>query len=145
MLEQFEKDIITAMKEKNQETLSVLRMVKAAMNQERIDHKKEVNDELLIDVIAKEIKTRNDSIKEFEKGNRMDLVNQTQNEITILGKYLPAQLTDDELDKIIDEVFQNLNPTSMKDMGRVMAELTPKVKGKAEMGKVSSKVKNRLS
>ena len=92
MLEKFQQDMIKAMKEKNKEELSVLRMAKGAMDKIRIDQKKEVDDQLLIEVIAKEIKSRNDSIAEFKKGGREDLVSKTENEIDILKRYLPEQL-----------------------------------------------------
>lgn len=145
MLEKFQKDIVLAMKEKDKEKLAVLRMAKGAMDKERIDKKKEINEELLTDVISKEIKTRNDSITEFKKGGRNDLVLQTEKEIEILKAYLPEQLTEEEVDKIIEEVFNEVNPTSMKDMGKVMGKVTPKVKGRFDMTKVSSKIKTKLS
>ena len=145
MLEKFQKDMIKAMKEKNKEELSVLRMAKGAMDKIRIDQKKEVDDQLLIEVIAKEIKSRNDSIAEFKKGGREDLVSKTENEINILKRYLPEQLSEEEVDKIIDEAFVELSPQGMKDMGKVMSMVSPKVKGCFDMGVVSSKIKSRLS
>lgn len=145
MLEKFQQDMIKAMKEKNKEELSVLRMAKGAMDKIRIDQKKEVDDQLLIEVIAKEIKSRNDSIAEFKKGGREDLVSKTENEIDILKRYLPEQLSEEEVDKIIDEAFAELSPQGMKDMGKVMSMVSPKVKGCFDMGVVSSKIKSRLS
>ena len=132
------------MKEKNTVKLNTLRGVKAAMKQQNIDHKKEINDELLIDVVSKEIKTRNESIKEFEKGNRTDLIDKTNEEINYLNDYLPEQLSDEELNSIIDKVFAEVNPSGMSDMGKVMGKVTPLVKGKADMGKVSSIIKSKL-
>lgn len=145
MLEKFQQDMIKAMKEKNKEELSVLRMAKGAMDKIRIDQKKEVDDQLLIEVIAKEIKSRNDSIAEFKKGGREDLVSKTENEIDILKRYLPEQLSEEEVDKIIDEAFVELSPQGMKDMGKVMSMVSPKVKGCFDMVVVSSKIKSRLS
>lgn len=145
MLEKFQQDMIKAMKEKNKEELSVLRMAKGAMDKIRIDQKKEVDDQLLIEVIAKEIKSRNDSIAEFKKGGREDLVSKTENEINILKRYLPEQLSEEEVDKIIDEAFVELAPQGMKDMGKVMSMVSPKVKGCFDIGVVSSKIKSRLS
>ena len=84
MVEQLEKDMITAMKEKDKDTLTVIRMVKASLKQEQIDHKREINDELLIDVVNKQIKMRKDSLAEFEKGNRQDLIDKTNQEIFII-------------------------------------------------------------
>ena len=83
MVEKLDKDMIEAMKAKDKEKLTVIRMVKASLKQEQIDHKKEINDDLLIDVVNKQIKMRKDSITEFEKGNRADLVEKTKNEIEI--------------------------------------------------------------
>ena len=139
------EDIKTAMKSGDKETLSVLRMAKGSMDKERIDKKREVNDELLTEVIAREIKTRNESIKEFEKGGRSDLVEQTQNEVEILKKYLPEQLSEEEVDGIIDEVFNEVKPESMRDMGKVMGMVTPKVKGRYDMSEVSRKIREKLS
>jgi len=145
MLEKFMNDIKEAMKSQDKETLSVLRMAKGSLDKERIDKKREVNDDLLTEVIAREIKTRNESIKEFEKGNRNDLVEKTTKEVEILKKYLPEQLTEEEVDKIIDDIFNEVNPTSMKDMGKVMGLVTPKVKGRFDMSKISSKIKEKLN
>ena len=145
MLEKFNKDIITAMKEKDQLKLTVLRMVKGAIQLESINNKKEVNDELLIDCVSKQIKLRNDSINEFEKANRADLVEKNKEEIEILKQYLPEQMSSEEIDKVLDEVFAAVNPSSSKDMGLIMKEVTPQVKGRADMKLVSEKIKERLS
>lgn len=140
-----DQDIIEAMKAKDSIRLATLRAVKGAMKMQNIDHKKEINDELLIEVVSKEIKTRNESIKEFEKGNRQDLVDKTQIEIDILNKYLPEQLSQDEIITIIDKVFAEVNPSGVKDMGKVMGAITPLVKGKADMGVVSSLIREKLN
>lgn len=145
MLEKFNSDIIKAMKEKDQNRLMVLRMVKGALQLEKINNKKELTDELLIDVIAKQIKMRNDSITEFKKANRDDLVDKTQLEIDILNEYLPVQLTLDEINAIIDEVFARVSPSGMKDMGTIMKEVTPQVKGRYNMQEVSTIIKDKLN
>lgn len=145
MLEKFNQDIINAMKAKDQVRLTVLRMVKGTMQLESINNKKEVNEELLIDCISKQIKLRNDSIIEFEKAARSDLVDKNKEEVAILMEYLPKQLSSEELDSVLDEVFSLVNPTSAKDMGSIMKEVTPRVKGKADMKLVSEKIKERLS
>ena len=120
-------------------------MVKGAIQLEAISKKKELTDDEVIGVIAKQIKMRNDSIMEFEKGGRDDLVIQNKKEIEILNRYMPVQLTDDEINNILDEAFDKIKPTSSKDMGLIMKEVTPKLKGKADMGKVSMIIKNRLN
>lgn len=145
MLEKFNQDIINAMKAKDQTRLTVLRMVKGAMQLDSINNKKELNDEVLIDNISKQIKLRNDSIVEFEKAGRNDLVEKNKNEIEILKEYLPQQLTIEEIDKVLEEVFDKVRPTSTKDMGSIMREVTPKVKGRADMKVVSEKIKEKLS
>ena len=104
-----------------------------------------MNDELFLEVVTKAVKTRKESIKEFEKGNRDDLIEKTNIELEILNKYLPEQLSIEEVNKIIDELFVEVNPESMKDMGKVMAKANDKLKGKADMGLVSQLIKNRLN
>ena len=145
MVEKLNKDMIEAMKAGEKERLTVIRMVKAALKQEEIDHKKEVNDDLLIDVVNKQIKMRKDSITEFEKGGRQDLIDATQSEIDILMKYLPEQLSHEEVVKIIDEIFEEVKPESMKDMGKVMGPAQAKLKGKADMKEVSTIIREKLN
>lgn len=145
LVETLDKEIIEAMKAKDSVRLATLRGVKGAMKLQSIDHKKEINDELLIDVVSKEIKTRNESIKEFEKGGRQDLIDKTEEEIKILSKYLPEQLSEDEIVNIINQVFEEVNPSGIKDMGKVMGIVTPKVKGKADMSVVSALIRNKLN
>ena len=145
LYEKFNNDMIAAMKEKDKEKLTVIRMVKGAMQLEHINNKKEFNEELLIDVVSKQIKMRNDSIEEFKKGNRNDLVEKTEAEIKILKEYLPEQLTEEEIDNIIEEVITEIKPTSAKEMGIIMKNVSAKVKGKADMKVVSSKIRERLA
>lgn len=145
LVETLDKEIIEAMKAKDSVRLATLRGVKGAMKLQSIDHKKEINDELLIDVVSKEIKTRNESIKEFEKGGRQDLIDKTEAEIKILSKYLPEQLSEAEIVNIINQVFEEVNPSGIKDMGKVMGIVTPKVKGKANMSVVSTLIRNKLN
>ena len=145
LVETLDKEIIEAMKAKDSVCLATLRGVKGAMKLQSIDHKKEINDELLIDVVSKEIKTRNESIKEFEKGGRQDLIDKTEAEIKILSKYLPEQLSEEEIVNIINQVFEEVNPSGIKDMGKVMGIVTPKVKGKADMSVVSALIRNKLN
>ena len=142
--EKFNSDMVAAMKAQDKERLTVLRMVKGAMQLENINNKKEINEELLIDCVGKQIKMRNDSISEFEKAGREDLANKTKEEIVILNDYLPVQLTLEEVNAIIDEAFAKVNPTSAKEMGLIMREVTPKLKGKADMKKVSEIIKDKL-
>ena len=144
MRNQILEDLKTAMKNQDKEKLSVIRMVKGAIQLSELNKKHELSDEEVIDVITKEIKSRKDSIVEFKKGEREDLVEKTQKEIDILSIYLPKQFTQEELNDIINEVFTKVNPITPKDMGKIMKELTPRVKGKADMGLVSKMVKERI-
>ena len=145
LVNELKSDMITAMKEKDKDRLTVIRMVKAALDKERIDKKVEVNDELLIDVVNKQIKLRNDSIEEFKKANRNDLVEAVEKELEVLKKYLPPQLELEEVEKIIEAAINEVNATSMKDMGNVMKIVNPKVKGKFDMKQVSDIIKSRLN
>ena len=145
LYEKFNKDMVEAMKNQDKERLTVLRMVKGAMQLEHINNKKEMNEELLIDCVGKQIKMRNDSVAEFEKANREDLVNKTKEEIAILNDYLPEQLSIEEVNAIIDEAFAKVNPTSQKEMGLIMKEVTPKLKGKTDMKQVSEIIRGKLA
>lgn len=145
LVEKLKKDMIEAMKNKDKEKLTVIRMVKAALDKERIDKKAEVNDDLLIDVVNKQVKMRNDSLEEFKKANRADLIKQTEEELEILKDYLPEQLSEEEVITIIEEVINEVNAETIKDMGKVMKEVTPKVKGKADMKHVSEIIKSKLN
>ena len=145
MRNQIMEDLKNAMKSQDKELLAVIRMVKGAISLEEINKKRELTDEEVIDVIGKQIKTRKESIVEFEKGNRSDLVEQTNKEIEILNKYMPEQLSEEEIDNEIDKAFDELKPESMKDMGKIMAYLTPILKGKADMSYVSSSIKSKLN
>ena len=144
MIEKLEKDMISAMKNQEKDRLTVIRMVKAALKQEQIDHKKEINDDLLVDVVNKQIKMRKDSIVEFEKGNRQDLIEKTQAEIDVLKEYLPEQLSKEDIMKVLDEIFAEIKPEGPKDMGKVMGMAQGKLKGKADMGEVSATIKEKL-
>lgn len=145
MLEKLEKDMIEAMKNKEKDRLTVIRMVKASLKQEQIDHKKEINEDLLIDVVNKQVKMRKDSIAEFTKANRDDLVKKTQEEIDVLMQYLPEQLSKEEVEKILQDIFDVVKPEGQKDMGKIMKEATAKLKGKADMKEVSNIIREKLN
>ncbi len=144
MVEKLKKDMIEAMKSKDKFRLTVIRMVKGELDKEHIDKKREINDELLVEVVSRGIKQRNDSILEFEKAGRSDLVASVKDEIKILEEYLPEQLTEDEINQVIDDVFSIVKPEGARDMGRVMKEVSPKLKGRADMKKVSEIIRAKL-
>lgn len=145
LLDTINNDMKNYMKEKDSFSLGVVRMVKGAIQLESINKKKELTDEEIISVISKQIKMRKDSIVEFEKGNRQDLVEQNKKEIEILNKYMPEQLSMEEINKIINEAFLLIKPTSIKEQGLIMKEITPKLKGRADMSLVSGIIKDRLN
>lgn len=138
-------DLKEAMKSQDKERLSVIRMVKGAIQMEELNTKRELNDDEVISIIAKQIKTRKESIVEFEKGNRDDLIEKTNSEIKLLEEYMPEQLSSEEVIEVIDKVFNEINPTGMSDMGKIMGKLNPLLKGKADMGFVSSVVKEKIN
>ncbi len=145
LVEQINEDVKAAMKSQDKDKLNVIRMVKSALQMAKINLKHDLSDEEAIDVIDKQIKMRNDSIAEFEKAGRNDLVEQYKSEVEILKTYMPEQLTKEEVTKIIDEAFKEINPTSPKEMGLVMKNVTPKVKGRYDMKEISSMIKERLN
>ena len=145
MYDKIKGDIVSALKEKDTLKLQTLRGVKGEIDLEHINKKVDITDDLIISVIAHQIKTRRESILEFEKGGRQDLIDKTNEEIKILEQYLPKQLDENEVTAILDEAFLKVNPTSSKDMGLIMKEVTPKFKGKADMSKVSAMIKERLA
>lgn len=145
MFDKIKSDMVKAMKEQDKFKLSVIRMIKGSIDKERIDKKIEITDEVVIDVLAKELKTREESRLEFSKAGRTDLVEGLDKEIAIIKEYLPEPLADEEVDKIISDAFMETEASSIKDMGKVMKVVTPKVKGRCDMKEVSSKIKAKLS
>ena len=146
MLERINKDIVEAMKSKDTLKLSTLRMLKGAIDLERINKKLDkVLDEDIVVIIGKQIKTRKESILEFEKGNRQDLIEKTNSEIDILNAYMPEMMTEEEIVSVVMDAINEVNATSVKDMGSVMKIVSPKVKGKADMSLVSTIIKSKLN
>lgn len=145
MLEKLNIDFIKAMKSQNKMELAVIRSIKGALQLEKINNNKEMTDEVFISVVNKQIKMRKDSIVEFEKGNRFDLVESYQQEIDILKKYMPEELSDEEVVKIADDIFNKLQPAAISDFGTIMKEITPLVKGRYDLSKLSNIIKERLN
>jgi hypothetical protein len=144
LFDRINADIITAMKAKDEASLSALRMLKSAIKYKEVDLKREVTDEDVIDVLAKQAKQRKESIEGFEKGGRADAAASEKAELALIEKYLPAGLSDAELVSIIEEAIKSTGAAGPKDMGKVMGAITPKIKGRADMGKVSGLVKSKL-
>ena len=141
MYDSIKSEIVKAMKEHNKERLNVLRMVKAAVDLEHIDKKVEINDELVLSVVLKQVKMREDSIEQYSKTSRSDLVEKETLELNILKEFLPKPLTDSEVDELISEAIDEIKPEGMKDMGKVMGYLSPKVKGRTDQKALSMKIK----
>lgn len=139
-----QEDLKAAMKEKDTIRKNVITMVRASILQLEKDKKIEMNDEDILDVIAKAVKQRRDSIPEFERGNRPDLVQNLEREIQILMSYLPQQLTEEEIDKIVSQTIFEVGAQSPKDIGLVMKALMPKIKGRADGRIVNQLVKKHL-
>ena len=138
------EDLKQAMKSGDKFKLSVLRMLKSALQLESISKKHELSDDEVMSVIKKQVKTRKDSIEEFKKYNKTEEVAKLEQEIETLNAYLPEEMSEEEIKQVINDVFKELNPTSMKDMGGVMKVLNTKITN-ADMSLVSKLVKERLS
>ncbi|MCY1118991.1 GatB/YqeY domain-containing protein [Bacillus safensis] len=146
LLEQLNSDMKLMMKNREKDKLVVIRMVKASLQNEAIKLKKDslTGDEELT-VLSREIKQRKDSLHEFSKANRLDLVDKVQKEIDILDVYLPEQLSEEELQTIVKETIAETGASSKADMGKVMSAIMPKVKGKADGAGINRLVSEQLS
>ena len=133
------------MKEKDSFRLSVIRMLKSALKNEEINKKAPLDDNEVLTIIKKQVKTRKDSKEEYEKYNRMDLAEDLQKEIDILNEYLPEELSLDEINKIIDEEINEIMPDGIKGMGLVIKSISSKYGARVDMKLVSSLVKDKLS
>lgn len=142
--ERINNDLKEAMKNKDSFRLGVIRMVKGAMQLEKANPRTELTDDDVIKVISKQIKMRKEAITQFEAAGRDDLALQNKKELEILNSYMPEQLSLEEINAILDKVFEEVKPNSIKDMGMIMKTLSPLVKGKADMSLVNSLIKERL-
>ena len=143
MQEKINAQLVECMKEQDKFKVSVLRMLKSALQLESINKKSDLTDDDVIAVIKKQVKMRNDSIVEFQKFNKVEEVEKLEKEIEILKEYLPESLSEEEVDKAITDAFTKISPTSMKDMGLIMKELQS-IAARADMSEVSKKVKDKL-
>ena len=135
----------TSMRAKDLATVTVLRGLQAAIKQIEIDERIELDENRVLAVIEKQIKQRKESIKAYEGANRQDLASKEQAELEILSQFLPAAMTEEELDSIIAQTISAQEATSMKDMGKVMNSLRPIIAGRADPAQVSSKIKAKLA
>ncbi|HSQ33805.1 MAG TPA: GatB/YqeY domain-containing protein [Peptostreptococcaceae bacterium] len=137
-------DLKLAMKNKDTVKKSVVTLIRSAIKQYEVDNRVELNDDQVIDVIAKQLKQGRDSLAEFQKAGREDLVQQIEAEIEVLKEYLPQQLSEEELEAIVKETIAEVGATSSKDMGKVMSAVRPKVKGRADGKLINELVKKNL-
>ena len=139
------KDMTAAMKNQEKFELSVLRMLKSALQMEKINLKHDLSDDEATAVIKRQVKQRKDSMSEYEKYGKAEEVDNLKKEIEVLSKYLPEEISEEQINKALDEIFEELKPESMKDMGRVMKEATTRLGAGADGSLISKLVKERLS
>lgn len=160
--QKLKQDLNTALKEKKEIDLSTLRLLNAAiisrekekrfklskdkpeLKEEELVKESQLNDDEIIEVISSEIKKRKETIPEYEKGNRLDLAEKEKKEAEILARYLPEQMSEEEVKKIVEQIIAKVGASSIKDMGKVMKEVSAELKGKADMSLVSQIVKESL-
>lgn len=142
--EQLNTDMKSAMKAKDKDTLKAVRGIIGAVKQFEVDNQSEADDSKVLQVIAKMVKQRKDSIEQFEKAGRDDLIAIEQTELDVISAYLPEQLSEDEIISVVDEIISQTGANSMADMGKVMGALKAKLDGTADMGIVSKILKSKL-
>jgi len=143
--EKINQDLKEAMKAKDVEKRDALRLLTSAFKQIEVDERKELSDDDVIKIIQKQVKSRNDSIDQYKKADRQDLVDKEQSEIDVYEVYLPKQLSDDELSDAVKAIISNVGAESMKDMGKVMGNASKELAGKADGKRINECVKKLLS
>lgn len=143
LAERLNEDMKGAMKAQDKFRLSTIRMIRAAIKNREIELRRPLDDEEVIDVLSREVKQRKDSLQEFEKAGRDDLVRTVSAEIEIISEYLPRPLTPEELEALVKQTAQEVGATSKADMGKLMAALMPKVKGRAD-GKLVNQLARQI-
>ena len=148
LYEKLINDMLEAMKSKDKETLSTIRLLKSAIDLYKINNKMDrstVSDEIVIEIAAKQVKTHKESIIEFRNAGREDLAKKLEDEIKVIKNYLPEQLSEEEIEKVINDIFEKVKPTGKSDMGKIMKEVNTLLKGKADMKTVSEIVMSKLN
>jgi len=140
-----QEDVKDAMRARNRERLGALRLITAGIKQKEVDERISLDDNAVISVLEKMIKQRRDSHQQYEQAGREELAAQEAFEIEILQGYMPAALSESEISELVDAAIVETGASSMKDMGKIMGILKPKLQGRADMGAVSGQVKTRLS
>lgn len=139
------EDMKTAMRAAEKERLATIRLILSAIKQREVDERITLDDTQVLAVVEKMVKQRKEAITQFEAGGRADLVSKEQAEIAVLQTYLPAQMSDAELDALIAEAIASTGAASIKDMGKVMGAVKAKAQGRADMGAVSARIKQKLT
>jgi len=142
--EKIKDDIKQAMRDKNESRLTSLRMLSAAIQRREVDERVMLDDAQVLAVIDKLVKQSREAVEQFTKGARQDLVDKESRDIAIWQVYLPQALSDAEIDALVAQAISETGAASIKDMGKVMAVLKPKLQGRADMSQVSAKIKNKL-
>jgi uncharacterized protein YqeY len=142
---QITEDMKTAMRSQDKERLATIRLILAALKQREVDERIELTDEHVLAILDKMLKQRRESIAQFEAANRKDLADKEVAEITVIQHYLPAALSIQEIAALIDDAIKETNAASVRDMGKVMGIIKPKIQGRADVSTVSNQVKDRLS
>ncbi|TAL63323.1 MAG: GatB/YqeY domain-containing protein [Legionella sp.] len=143
--EQINNDVKDAMRAKDKERLTTLRLITSAIKQIEVDERIEVGEERLLAILDKMTKQRKESIAQFEKANRQDLVAQEQFELSVIAQYMPEQLSAAEIEQLISAAMSETGASKMADMGKVMGLIRPKVQGRADMTEVSALIKAKLN
>lgn len=142
---QIQDDVKAAMRSKDKERLGALRLITAAIKQKEVDERITLDDTGILAILEKMVKQRKDSIEQFSKAGRDDLIAKEEFELGVIKAYMPEQMSEADISKLLDAIIAATGAQGMKDMGKVMAELKPKVQGRADMGLVSKLVKSKLS
>ncbi len=145
LLEKLQEEMKKALKSGDKERLSVIRMLISEIKKVQIDKKKELTDDEIIGILQRYAKQRKESIQQYKKANRQDLVEKEEKELKIVQEFLPEPLSEEELEKIVSQVIEETGASSIRDMGKVMKVVMERVKGRAEGSKVSQIVKSKLS
>ena len=145
MKDQLMSDLKEAMKAKDTVRKSTITMLRSQIKQYEVDNRADINEDQIIDIIAKQVKQKNAAIEEFEKAERIDLVDEAKREIEVLMAYLPKQMTEEEIRAVVAQTISDVGAASQKDMGKVMGALAPKTKGKADNKLVSQVVRELLN
>jgi uncharacterized protein YqeY len=139
------EDLKTSMKTKDKTKKNAITLIRSAIKQQEVDQRVELQDDDIIDIISKQIKQKRNSIEDFKKGNREDLIELTNQEISILETYMPVQLSEEELENIVKKAIEETNAESKKDIGKVMSKVMPQIKGRADGSKVNKIVMKYLN